>query len=107
METQLTIEKLAKFFGICFLLTAGLLVLWFVVFLVWGDFAFNIHSSLFDIQRPEWEMINYCGMGFIKILAWVFCLIPYIALKIVGRKKNGVAVDAQAVMRETKPSPSH
>ena len=107
METQLTIEKLAKFFGICFLLAAGLLVLWFLVFLVWGDFAFNIHSSLFDIQRSEWEMINYCGMGFFKILAWVFFLIPYIALKIVGRRKNGVAIDAQSVIRETKPSLSH
>ncbi|MBW1870041.1 MAG: hypothetical protein JRI73_12355 [Deltaproteobacteria bacterium] len=92
MENQMTIEKLTKFFGICFLLTAGLLVLWFVVFLVWGDFAFNVHLKLFNIQRPGWEgweMMNFCGMGFIKILAWVFFLIPYIALKIVGRRKNG------------------
>lgn len=92
METQLTIEKLAKFFGICFLLAAGLLVLWLLVFLVWGDFAFNIHSSLFDIQRSEWEVINYCGMGFFKILAWVFFLIPYIALKIVGRRKRSLII---------------
>jgi len=93
METQMTIEKLAKFFGSCFLLTAGLLVLWFAVFLVWGDFAFNVHSRLFNIQIREWEMINYCGMGFIKILAWVFFLIPYIALKIVGRRKEGSATN--------------
>jgi hypothetical protein len=68
------------------------MVLWFVVFLVWGDFAFTVHSRLFDIQRPDWEMINYRGMAFVKILAWVFFLIPYIALKIVGRKRDDALV---------------
>ena len=86
MEYQLTPERITKTLGICFLLTLGLLLIWFVGYLVGGDFAFRIHATMFDISRHEFHLIMYCGMALLKFAAVVCFLIPYVALKIVERQ---------------------
>ncbi len=86
MEYQLTPERITKALGICFLLIFGLLAIWFVGYLVGGDFAFGIHATMFDIDRREFDLIMYCGMALLKFAAVVLFLIPYVALKIVERK---------------------
>ena len=86
MEYQLTPERITKTLGICFFLTLGLLLIWFVGYLVGGDIAFQIHATMFDIDRREFAVVMYCGMALLKFAAVVFFLIPYVALKIVERQ---------------------
>ena len=86
MEYQLTPERITKVLGICFLLTLGLLLIWFVGYLVGGDLAFRIHATMFDIDRREFALVMYCGMALLKFAAVVFFLIPYVALKIVEKQ---------------------
>ncbi len=86
MEYQLTPERIAKVLGICFLLTLGLLLIWFVGYLVGGDFAFRIHATTFEIDRREFDLVMYCGMALLKFAAIVFFFIPYVALKIVEKQ---------------------
>jgi hypothetical protein len=86
VEYQLTPERITKALGICFLLTFGLLLIWFVGYLVGGDFAFRIHATMFEIDRHEYDLIMYCGMLLLKSVAVVCFLIPYVALKIVAKQ---------------------
>ena len=87
MEGQLTIDHITKILGTCFLLAFGLLSLWFFGFMVAGDFAFRIHANWFSLDRVTFNVMNYYGMAFLKMVAILLFLFPYIALKIVGRNK--------------------
>jgi len=86
VEYQLTPERITKVLGICFLLTLGLLLIWFVGYLVVGDLAFRIHATLFEIDRREFDLFMYYGMTLLKFVAVVFFLVPYVALKIVEKQ---------------------
>lgn len=87
-ENRLTPEHLTRVLGTCFLLAAGLILAWFLLYLVAGDLAFAIHAKLFDIDREQFRAMNYFGMSLMKILAFVLFLVPYIALKITGSRQQ-------------------
>lgn len=71
----------------CILLGFGLLLLWFIVVLVGGNAAFAIHSSIFEISRHDFDLMQYWGMGLTKIFIIVFFVIPFIALRLTLDKK--------------------
>ena len=62
-----------------------MLLFWFGFYMVGGDFAYDIHSRMFDISEHEFEMLNYYLMAGFKILVWMFFGIPFIATRIVLR----------------------
>ena len=72
----------------CFVLAVCLLLLWFVFFLVGADWAYSIHSRWFDISRHEFTLMYYYVMAFFKMASFLFFLIPYIAIKLILRKKQ-------------------
>ena len=67
----------------CFLIEIALLLLWFFIFLFMGDLAFKIHSALFDITRHDFDLMNYYGMAFIKVVGFLLFLCPYISIRLV------------------------
>ena len=75
----------------CFVLGFLSMLLWFGFFLLGGDFAYDIHSKMFDITEHEFEMMNYFGMAGLKILVWMFFGIPFIATRLVlrGMRRGG------------------
>ena len=75
----------------CFVLGFLSMLLWFGFFLLGGDFAYDIHSKMFDITEHEFEMMNYYGMAGLKIIVWMFFGVPYIATRLVlrGMKRGG------------------
>lgn len=75
----------------CFLLAVMLLLFWFSFFLIGGDWAFGIHSSLIEITKHEFDLLNYCGMALLKIVAIVFFLFPYVSTRIVLQKERASA----------------
>ena len=85
---DISLDRLTRFFGVCTLLALGFLMFWFFMYLAAGDFAYSIHASLFSIERPLFESMNYFGMAIFKMLSFALFLIPYIALKIIGRGKG-------------------
>ena len=80
-DPKVMLEAKAKILGICFLWIFGLLLFWFVFFLFLSDWAYSIHSRLFDLTRHEFDLINYCGMMSMKLIMFTFFLVPYIAIK--------------------------
>ncbi len=83
-----SLEVLAGVLLRCFLLAVCLLLLWFVFFLVAGQWAYSIHSKWFEITRHDFDIIMYCAIAFFKTSATLFFLLPFIAVKLILRKKK-------------------
>ena len=64
-----------------------LLLLSFVSYLLAADWAYSIHSRWFDITRHEFTLMYYRVMASMKIATFLFFLFPYIAIKLILRKK--------------------
>jgi len=78
------IEKLTTFFMWCTILNLGLLVLSSLICVCAKDWAYQIHSRWFSISRETFNVAIYSFLGLYKVLIFVFSLIPYVALLIVG-----------------------
>ena len=72
----------------CFVLSICLLLLWFVFYLVAGNWVYTIHSRWFEIDRYSFDMMNYHWMGTVKIVSFLFFLLPFVSIKLILRKKK-------------------
>ena len=72
----------------CFILGFALLMIWFVFYLIAGGFMYDVHSSMFEMTTQQFDIINYCGMGLLKIFVFVVFLFPYIALRWTAKSQN-------------------
>ncbi len=68
----------------CTVINFGLLTLWFVGFIVARDWIRRLHGKWFKFSEESFDVIHYAGMAIFKLLIFVFNLVPYIALLIVG-----------------------
>jgi hypothetical protein len=78
------IDSITAFFMWCTILNFALLVLSSLLCICAGDWAYRIHSKWFSISRETFNVAIYSFLGLYKGLIFVFILIPYIALLIVG-----------------------
>ena len=85
---DLLFETLAKILIRSFVAGVVLLVLWFLVFLIGGDWAYRIHSKVFDITQRDFYLMNYYGMAFVKVSAFLFFLLPYLSIRLTLSKKK-------------------
>ncbi|MHC4707694.1 MAG: DUF6868 family protein [Planctomycetota bacterium] len=86
-EQNNLLETLAGICLRCFALSISLLVVWFVFYLIAGSWAYSIHSRWFNVDEFDFELMCYYGMAFIKMVAFIFFLFPYISIKLVLRKR--------------------
>ena len=78
------IETLRAFFMWCTIINLGLFVLSFVMCAAARDLIFRVHGKWFPMPRETFNVVIYSFFGLYKILIWVFVLVPYLALVIVG-----------------------
>ena len=78
------IEILTRFFMWCTIINAGLLIFFFLTVAFAGDFVYKIHSKRFPMPREKFNVILYSFMGAYKIFVYVFNIVPWIALAIIG-----------------------
>jgi hypothetical protein len=83
-----TFDGLATILGGSFLISYAVLVLWFLIFLFAPDSLYGLNTKWFAIDRHEFDLINYGGMAFLKIINLAFFLSPYLAIKVWLRKKR-------------------
>ncbi len=84
---EMFLKTLATILIRSFLLGVASLLLWFVSYLVAPEWMFWLNTRWFNISQRDFELINYCGMGFLKIIL-LFLLIPYLAIKSILRKQK-------------------
>ena len=78
------IQTLQSFFGWCTILNIALMAFSGIMLAVAGDFVYRVHSSFYKIARDQFNVTIYGWLGTYKILIIVFCLVPWIALEIIG-----------------------
>ena len=82
------LDALAKVLLRCFVLGFLLLLIWVVFFVLAGDVVHNLHGKMFGLSPHELNLIHYCGMGLFKLCVFLFFLFPYIAIRMVLRKRK-------------------
>ena len=83
LQTVASILLRSFLFGLAFLL------LWFLLYLIAPGWMFDMNARWFNIDRRDFELINYFGIGFVKIVIFLFFLLPYLAIKSMLRKGTG------------------
>ena len=68
----------------CWVINFGLLLLWFLMFSLARDWIYRYHSRWFKLSAERFDSIHYTGMAMFKTAIFMFNLVPYIALHIVG-----------------------
>ena len=87
-EQDSLLDRVAGIFLRCFLMCYALLLLWFVLFLLAGNWAYGIQAGWFELSRHDFALVNYFGIAFTKICAIIFFLFPYVSIKLVLRKQR-------------------
>jgi len=78
------IDSITAFFMWCTILNVTLLALSSLICICAADWAYRIHSKWFSISKETFNVAIYSFLGLYKVLVFVFNLIPYLALLIVG-----------------------
>ncbi len=47
------------------------------------NWIYRMHTRWFKISEEQFDSIHYAGMAIFKLAAWVFFIIPYLAIKLV------------------------
>ncbi len=81
-------ETTQKLLGWCTLINFLLLMYWWGWLALAGDFVYQLHGELIQIQisRPVFDAIHYAGMTLFKLLFVVFNLVPYLALRFSSKR---------------------
>ena len=87
-DHQELLYQVSGIFMRCFLFSFVVLLFWLCAYIFGADFIYRIHSGMFPLSRPNFDMFNYCGIGLVKLIAFMFFLFPYIAIRLVIRKNN-------------------
>lgn len=87
-RNNITLDSLATILGSTFLFNLAILLLWLCIILFAPEWFYKINAKWFNIGKHEFDVINYCGIGFLKIINIVFFLFPYLSIKLVLRKKK-------------------
>jgi hypothetical protein len=68
----------------CTVINYGVLLVWFLFFILSRGFIHRLHSRWFQLSRQQFDIIHHAGMGIFKLGIILLNLVPYLALRIVG-----------------------
>ena len=86
LQTVAAILIRSFLFGLAFLL------LWFLLYVIAPGWMFEINARWFNIDKRDFDLINYFGMGFVKVSIVLFFFFPYLAIRSMLRKGTGESV---------------
>jgi hypothetical protein len=66
----------------CAVINYGILLIWFLFFLLAHDSMYLLHRRWFRISIEQFDTLHYAGMSVFKIGIILLNLVPYIALHI-------------------------
>jgi hypothetical protein len=80
----MNLEVLRNFLFWCTVINYGILLVWFMVFVLVRDWMQRLHGRWFRWSGDQFDILHYAGMSVYKIGILLFNLVPYVALCIVG-----------------------
>jgi hypothetical protein len=81
------LDAVAKVLLRCVVFGFALLLLWVGAFFLAGDVIYGVHGKLFGLTPHELDLIHYCGIAFVKLCVLLFFLFPYLAIRLVLRRR--------------------
>ena len=81
----MSIEMIRKAFLWCTLINYGILLVWFLFFILAHQWMYFFHGRWFHLSVEQFDMLHYTGMSIFKIGILLLNLVPYIALQICRR----------------------
>jgi len=80
----MTVKTICEFLAWCSVINVGLLLFWFLWFTLAHDVVYRIHGKWLKLSVERFDAIHYAGMTFFKLCIFLFNVVPYIALRLVG-----------------------
>jgi hypothetical protein len=80
----MSIETLRNALLWCAVINYGVLLVWFLFFILAHDWMHRLHGRWFHLSVEQFETAHYMGMALFKLGIILFNLVPFIALHIVG-----------------------
>ncbi|MFM9904603.1 MAG: DUF6868 family protein [Pyrinomonadaceae bacterium] len=80
----MTIETLRHFFAWSAVINYAMLLLWFFLYLVAHGFFVGLSQRFFGVSAEKYDSISLKAMFFFKLSIWLFCIAPYLALRIMS-----------------------
>ncbi len=72
----------------CFIMGVLVLLYWWGALALMGDFVYSVHTKIAPMTRQQFDVIHYAGMLMTKATIFVLFLFPYIAIRLVIRKRG-------------------
>ncbi len=79
-----TLESFTTFLGWCAVINIGLLMLVFIMLVFLRDFTMKIHNAFLGVEKERLPVLYMEWLGQYKTMIFFFCIVPYIALKIMA-----------------------
>jgi hypothetical protein len=83
-EQTMTIEIIRAVLGWCIIINMGILCGWFLFFMLARDWMYTFHGKWFRLSEEQFDGTHYAAMAIYKLAIWLFVIVPYLALCIVG-----------------------
>ncbi len=80
----MTLEQIRDILAWCAVINIGLLLLYWIKFRLAHDFLYRVHGKWFKLSVERFDAIHYTAMAFWKMGIFMFNIVPYLALRIVG-----------------------
>ena len=80
----MTVELFREVLAWCSVINIGLLLFWLLWLTLAHDFVYRFHGKFLNLSVERFDTIHYAGMAIFKIFIFVFNIVPYLALRIVG-----------------------
>jgi len=80
----MTIETLRGALLWCAVINYGVLLVWFLFFILAHDWMHRLHGKWFRLSVEQFDALHYGGMSVYKLGILLLNLVPYVALRIVG-----------------------
>jgi hypothetical protein len=87
-EENQILETLSRILWRCAVLGYVLLLVWYLASIAPGDLICRMQGSSFGLTPHECALVNYCGVGLTKIAVLLFFFFPWVAIRLVIRKRK-------------------
>lgn len=84
----MAIDMIRKVFLSCALINYGILLVWFLFFILAHDWMYFFHGRWFRLSVEQFDMLHYTGMSIFKIGIILLNLVPWIALHICRKSAH-------------------
>jgi hypothetical protein len=81
----MSIEMVRKALLWCAVINYGILLVWFLFFVLAHDWMYLLHGRWFHLSVEQFDILHYGGMSIFKLGMVLLNVVPFIALRIACR----------------------